>query len=76
MLVAFLPAFFVDRIGWLLVHSMWQFTLIALVMAAVLRGMRGAPTNVRYRVCLLGWISLLNSAGKTSTARLGVSQSS
>ncbi len=55
MHVAFLPAFLVDRIGWLLVHSMWQFTLIALAVAVVLRAMQRTPASVRYWTCLLGW---------------------
>ena len=54
MPVALIPGFLVDRIGWLLIHSLWEFTLIALVVAAVLRVMRRAPVNVRYGFLLLG----------------------
>src|SRR5207248_1461054 len=39
----------VQRLGWTLVHSLWQGVLVAAVLAVVLRLLlRGAPANVRY----------------------------
>jgi beta-lactamase regulating signal transducer with metallopeptidase domain/protein involved in polysaccharide export with SLBB domain len=38
----------VQRLGWTLVHSLWQGVLIAAALAGVLRLLRAAPANVRY----------------------------
>ncbi len=47
----FVP-FLVDRIGWLLIHSLWQYAFIALGMMAVLRMMRRRTAAARYTACL------------------------
>lgn len=58
MLAAFLPETLVERIGWLLVHSVWQFALVALVLAAVLQAMRRRSANARYCACVLAWAAI------------------
>jgi beta-lactamase regulating signal transducer with metallopeptidase domain len=35
-------------IGWAVVHSLWQVSLIALILALVLRALRGRSANLRY----------------------------
>ncbi len=52
-------AFLVDRIGWLLIHSLWQFTLIAMAMMVVLRMMRRRTAAVRYTVCLVALAAIV-----------------
>lgn len=45
----------IEKIGWLLVHSIWQFSLWALVALLLLRCLRRASASVRYSsfVCIL-----------------------
>ena len=59
MLVAFLPAQLVDQIGWLLIHSLWQFTLIAVAVAVILRALHRAAANVRYATGLVGLAAMV-----------------
>lgn len=47
-------AFLIDRIGWLLFHSVWQFTLIAIAVYLGLRAAPGKNTALRYAICLIG----------------------
>jgi beta-lactamase regulating signal transducer with metallopeptidase domain len=47
-----LPASLVNRIGWLLIHSLWEFALIAIAMMVVLRMMRRRSSAARYRTSL------------------------
>ncbi|REJ88648.1 MAG: hypothetical protein DWQ34_21785 [Planctomycetota bacterium] len=42
----------VERVGWLLIHSVWQFTLIALTTFALLRLLYRSSPNIRYTVTL------------------------
>ena len=49
-------AFILDmsqRIGWTLVHSVWQFALIAFVLAFGLRLLRGCSSHLRYSFMLV-----------------------
>jgi len=55
MAIAFAAALLVERTGWLLVHSAWQFALIAIVLAVALRLLRHASANARYGAALVGW---------------------
>ncbi len=41
-----------QRISWMLVHSVWQFASIAVVLAVGLRLLRGRSSHVRYGVML------------------------
>jgi hypothetical protein len=45
-----IPAVVVERIGWVLVHSLWQFSLIALIVGVVLRLLQGRSASQRYGV--------------------------
>ncbi len=48
----------VDRFGWMLVHSLWQFALLALVAVALGRVLRRSPATTRYGA-LLAAMSLI-----------------
>ncbi len=58
-------AFLVDRIGWLLIHSLWQYALIALVMMAVLRMMRRRTAIARYATCLVALAAIVIAPAAT-----------
>lgn len=47
-----LSALVIERLGWLLVHSVWQFLLIAVVAFLCHRGLRIASANARYTALL------------------------
>lgn len=47
-------------LGWALLHSLWEGTLVALAAALVLRGLHGASPRLRYAVAVL---ALLLMAG-------------
>ncbi|MGQ0634715.1 MAG: hypothetical protein ACT4QC_08900 [Planctomycetaceae bacterium] len=40
-----------DRLGWSLLHSLWQGTLVALCLVVALRLLRHCSANLRYLVC-------------------------
>jgi beta-lactamase regulating signal transducer with metallopeptidase domain len=40
----------VERLGWILLHSLWQFALIAIVASAVVRFMKQSSAGLRYAV--------------------------
>ena len=42
------PQEIAERIGWTLLHSVWQTALIGIVLALLLRWLRGASANLRY----------------------------
>src|SRR3954453_7360848 len=48
-----LSAAFVERLGWVLVHSVWQFALIALAALVLQRVMQRASSATRYWVLLM-----------------------
>ena len=54
----FVP-FLVDRIGWLLIHSLWQYALIALGMMIVLRMLRRRTAAARYTACLMALAAIV-----------------
>ncbi|HEY2249781.1 MAG TPA: hypothetical protein VGH74_01925, partial [Planctomycetaceae bacterium] len=43
----------VERLGWILVHSLWQFTLVALLAAAIVRALRRSSAKLRYLVLVV-----------------------
>jgi peptide/nickel transport system substrate-binding protein len=58
---ALLETPFIDLLGRVLIHSIWQGTLVALVLALLLWLLRGFSPNLRYNVaisCLLIFIAL------------------
>ena len=40
----------VERLGWVLVHSLWQFALVALLAGALVRALRRRSAATRYGV--------------------------
>ncbi len=54
-----IPTSVVERLGWVLVHSAWQFALIALVALAIQRAMNRCSATARY------WTLLVMLAGMT-----------
>ncbi len=48
-----IPATVVERLGWVLLHSLWQFTLVALLAFLVIRSLQRCSANVRYWSLLL-----------------------
>jgi len=44
---------FVERFGWALVHSLWQFALVAAVAGAIVRTMRRKSSAARYGVLVV-----------------------
>ena len=46
----------VERLGWVLVHSLWQFALVALVAGTVVRAMRRySAAELRNKLSLVGF---------------------
>lgn len=54
-----------SRMGWTLLHSLWQGTLISILLAAVLRLLRNRPAHVRYLAGLLAMGAILLSSAVT-----------
>ena len=48
----------IHRFGWLLVHSLWQFTLIAFAVVILLRLLHRSSPNLRYALSLAGMLCL------------------
>ena len=70
----------VERLGWVLVHSLWQFALVALAAGVIARAMRRSSSAARYGVHVVAmgvmvvvplttWFVLSDNA--TSTRRAG-----
>jgi beta-lactamase regulating signal transducer with metallopeptidase domain len=49
----------VQRLGWVLVHSLWQEALVAILLAAVLRGLRREAPRARYAAGCAAMILML-----------------
>ena len=54
-----LSAAVVERLGWVLVHSVWQFALIALAALVLQRVMQRASSATRYGVLLLALVTMM-----------------
>src|SRR5215204_210720 len=52
----------VERIAWVLLHSLWQGAMIAFVLAVLLYGLRKRSAAARHAVCLSGLVCMLVSA--------------
>ncbi len=64
----------VTALGWALIHFIWQGTFVALLLAVVLRMLRGASTNVRYAAaCAALLLMLIAPLTTMTTIRLAVS---
>ena len=54
MIFEAMKSLFVEQIGWLLIHSVWQFTLIAISVSVVLRLFFFNRNAGRHATCLIG----------------------
>ena len=55
----------VERIGWTLLHSVWQFALLAVLLAGALEVLRRRSANLRYLVGCFALAAML-AAGATT----------
>ncbi len=55
----------VERIGWTLLHSLWQFALLAVLLAGVLEVLRRRSANLRYLVGCFALAAMLAVSGTT-----------
>src|SRR5689334_1881014 len=54
-----LSAAFVERLGWVLVHSVWQFAFIALAALVLQRVLQRASSATRYWLLLLALVTMV-----------------
>jgi hypothetical protein len=59
----------IQRLGWVLIHFLWEGTISALVLAIFLRLLTKASSHTRYA---LAGIVLLICAGDAGSARRGI----
>src|SRR5436305_14922269 len=64
---SFLNEPLVQRLGWTLVHTLWQGVVLAAALALVLRLLRGAPSHVRYAAGCTAMVMMVLAAGFTFT---------
>src|SRR5262245_41228863 len=57
----------VTALGWALVHFIWQGTFVAILLAGVLRMLRGRSTNVRYAAACAALLLMLMAPLATMT---------
>ena len=43
----------VERLGWVLVHSLWEFALVALLAGVAVRALRRSSSSLRYGVLVV-----------------------
>ena len=55
------PVPLVDRLGWVLVHSVWQFALLALAALVLMRATRRCSAASRYTMLLLALAAMVAS---------------
>ncbi|OYW13591.1 MAG: hypothetical protein B7Z55_16560, partial [Planctomycetales bacterium 12-60-4] len=48
--------FDVERLGWVLVHSLWQFAVVALVAGMTVRALRGKSSGLRYGILVVAMV--------------------
>src|SRR5437660_799074 len=54
-----LSAAFIDRLGWVLVHSIWQFACLAMVVAIFQRATQRLSAAVRYSALLVALAAMI-----------------
>ena len=59
MLHLLMQSAWIDRIGWVLVHSLWQFALVALLAVVLQRALGRCSAAVRYRALLAAMSTLV-----------------
>ncbi len=55
----------VQRLGWTLLHSVWQFTLVAILLSALLVALRRSSANTRYLTACIGLVAMLTTSMAT-----------
>jgi len=55
----------VQRLGWTLLHSVWQFGLIAVLLSALLAALRRRSANTRYLTACIGLVAMLTTSTAT-----------
>jgi len=61
-----IPAELAERLGWLLLQSLWQFALIGVLCHQVLRCVTHASPLARYRLCLAGLALMVVTSAATA----------
>ncbi len=65
----------IDALGWALIHFIWQGTLIAILLAAVLRMFRAWSSNLRYAAaCVAMFLMLVLPTATMALIRLSATQ--
>ena len=54
-----LSSSWVDAIGWMLLHSLWQGAAVAMALALVLRLLRRAPAQARYLAACVAMVLMI-----------------
>lgn len=49
----------VERVGWVLLHSVWQFALLAILSALVIRSLQQSSANIRYSFLVFAMASVV-----------------
>ncbi len=60
------------RVGWMLLHSLWQFSLIAIALAILLETLQRRSAATRYIVCCVALATTLLTAGITFSLTTGM----
>lgn len=63
----------IERLGWVLLHSLWQFTLVTLLVSGVMRVLRERSASLRYGV-LVAAMTLMVGASLVTWSLLPVAQ--
>ena len=59
-LQSFLEAENIQRIGWTLIHFLWQGLVSGIVIAVLLRRTKQSSANVRYRIAILAMYFMIS----------------
>jgi protein involved in polysaccharide export with SLBB domain/beta-lactamase regulating signal transducer with metallopeptidase domain len=55
----------IERLGWTLMHSLWQGVVFAALLAVILRAMRSAPVSMRYTTACAAMALMVFAAAAT-----------
>jgi bla regulator protein BlaR1 len=55
----------IERLGWTLMHSLWQGVVFAALLAVILRAMRSAPASMRYTTACAAMALMVFAAAAT-----------
>lgn len=65
MIYNLLPSEIIEAFGWTLVHSIWQISLLAIILGAVLVFIRPTLANIRYRIVFIFLLLAASTCGIT-----------